>query len=53
MTERARQALFVLFVLGIPVAMVEVLTSFCACRCGHRSAKNRSRKAVEAAAAND
>ena len=29
--------------------MVEVLTSFCACLYGHRSAKNRARKALEAA----
>ena len=33
--------------------MVEVLTSFCARLYGRRSAKNRARKALEAAAADD
>ncbi|MFD7445516.1 IS607 family transposase [Streptomyces sp. NPDC059909] len=32
--------------------MIEILTSFCACLYGRRSAKNRARKALEAAAAN-
>ncbi|WP_251064004.1 hypothetical protein [Streptomyces sp. ISL-44] len=50
MTERARQAPYVLIVPGIPAAMVEVLTSFCASRFGRRSAKNRAGKAREAAA---
>ncbi|MFF0133154.1 IS607 family transposase, partial [Streptomyces mirabilis] len=33
--------------------MVEVLTSFCARLYGRRSAKNRARKALEAAAADE